>query len=63
MANRQLYDAAAKLPDADLPCGARRLLRLRAPNADHLLVTDRIWMRRLTGEGPTYTALDVVPFR
>ena len=29
---------------------------------NHLLVTDRIWMWRLTGEGPTYTALDVVPY-
>ena len=28
---------------------------------NHLLVGDRIWMRRFTGEGPTYTRLDEIP--
>ena len=61
-ANRRLYDAAAELPDADYraECGAFFGSVHRTLN--HLLVTDRIWMWRLSGDGPTYTALDVVPY-
>ncbi len=28
---------------------------------NHILVGDRVWMRRFTNEGPTYAALDAVP--
>jgi uncharacterized damage-inducible protein DinB len=59
-ANRRLYDAAAKLPDADYRAERGAFFGSVHRTLNHLLVTDRIWMRRLSGEGPTYTALDIV---
>src|SRR6185295_9749715 len=61
-ANRRLYDAAAKLPDADYRAERGAFFGSVHRTLNHLLVTDRIWMRRLTGEGPTYSALDVVAY-
>ena len=61
-ANQRLYDAAEKLPDADYRAERGAFFGSVHRTLNHLLVTDRIWMRRLTGEGPTYTALDVVPY-
>ena len=61
-ANRRLYDAAAKLPDADYRAERGAFFGSVHRTLNHLLVTDRIWMRRLTGEGPTYITLDVVPY-
>jgi uncharacterized damage-inducible protein DinB len=61
-ANRRLYDAAAKLPDGDYRAERGAFFGSVHRTLNHLLVTDRIWMRRLSGEGPTYTALDIVPY-
>lgn len=61
-ANRRLYDAAATLPDADYRAERGAFFGSVHRTLNHLLVTDRIWMRRLSGEGPTYSALDVVPY-
>jgi uncharacterized damage-inducible protein DinB len=51
-ANQRLYDDAASLPD-DL---RKRPIGLFFSSVhgtlNHLLVTDYIWMRRMTGEGP-----------
>jgi uncharacterized damage-inducible protein DinB len=59
-ANRRLYDAAANLPDSDYRAERGAFFGSVHRTLNHLLVTDRIWMRRLSGEGPTYTSLDLV---
>ena len=60
-ANRRLYDAAGTLPDADYRAERGAFFGSVHRTLNHLLVADRIWMRRFTGEGQTYTALDHVP--
>lgn len=61
-ANQRLYEAAGKLDDGQWlrDCGAFFGSMQRTLN--HLLVTDRIWLRRFTGEGPAHAGLDEVPF-
>lgn len=60
-ANRRLYDAVAKLPDADYRADHGAFFGSVHRTLNHILVTDRIWMNRFTKEGPTYAALDAVP--
>jgi uncharacterized damage-inducible protein DinB len=60
-ANRRLYDAAGKLSDADYRAERGAFFGSVHRTLNHLLVGDRIWMRRFTGEGPTYTKLDEIP--
>ena len=60
-ANRRLYDAAAKLPDADYRAERGAFFGSVHRTLNHLLVADRIWMRRFTNEGPIHTRLDEVP--
>jgi uncharacterized damage-inducible protein DinB len=59
-ANRRLYDAAAKLSDADYRADRGAFFGSLHRTLNHLLVADRIWMYRFTKEGPTYTALDTI---
>jgi uncharacterized damage-inducible protein DinB len=61
-ANRRLYAAAASMPEEDYRAERGAYFGSVHRTLNHLLVTDRIWMWRLSGEGPTYTALDVVPY-
>jgi uncharacterized damage-inducible protein DinB len=60
-ANRRMYDAAAKLPDADYRAERGAFFGSVHRTLNHLLVSDRIWMHRFTKEGPTYTKLDEIP--
>ena len=59
-ANGLIYDAASGLaPEAlETDHGAAFGSLIRTLN--HVLVADRIWMRRLTGRGETYDRLDLV---
>lgn len=61
-ANGRVYAAAGALDDYALrmDCGAFFGSVHRTLN--HLVVTDRIWMHRFTGDGPTHRALDEVPY-
>ena len=61
-ANERVYAAAGALDDYALrmDCGAFFGSVHRTLN--HLVVTDRIWMHRFTGAGPTHRALDEVPY-
>lgn len=59
-ANRRLYDATAKLSDADYRADHGAFFGSVHGTLNHLLVADRIWMRRLTGEGPSPAKLDVI---
>ncbi len=60
-ANARLYDAAAKLPEADYRADRGAFFGSLHGTLNHILVGDRIWMQRFTGEGPTYTDLDHRP--
>lgn len=59
-ANRHLYASAAELSDADYRSERGAFFGSVHRTLSHLLVSDRIWMRRFTGEGPTYPALDAL---
>ncbi len=60
-ANQRLYAAAAALSDAAYRANGGAFFGSVHGTLNHILVGDRIWMRRFTGEGPTYTDLDAVP--
>ena len=59
-ANRRLYTAVAGLPEADYKADRGVFFRSLEGTLNHLLVTDRIWMRRFSGEGPTYDRLGLI---
>jgi uncharacterized damage-inducible protein DinB len=61
-ANQRLYDAAAKLSDADYRADRGLFFRSVHGTLNHILVADRIWMKRFTGEGETYAKLDTILF-
>ena len=61
-ANRKLYDAAAALDDADYRADRGAFFKSIHGTLNHLVVTDRIWMRRFTGEGETYKQLNLILF-
>lgn len=59
-ANERLYDAAAKLSDADYRADQGAFFKSMHGTLNHLLVGDRIWMRRFTGEGELPPSLDAI---
>ena len=59
-ANARLYDAAATM-GADYAKDAGAFFGSMHGTLSHILVADRIWLRRLTGEGPEHRALDERP--
>ena len=61
-ANRRLYAAAAVLPDDDYRRPAGVYFNSLHGTLNHLLATDRIWMRRMTGTGDAPDKLDAILF-
>jgi uncharacterized damage-inducible protein DinB len=61
-ANRRLYDAAAGLEAASYRADRGAFFGSLHGTLNHLLATDRIWMRRLTGEGEAPARLDTILF-
>jgi uncharacterized damage-inducible protein DinB len=61
-ANLRLYDAAAAIPDRDYRADRGAFFKSLHGTLNHLLVGDRVWMRRLTGEGEAPTRLDAILF-
>jgi uncharacterized damage-inducible protein DinB len=61
-ANRRIYDAAARLADADYRGDRGAFFGSVHGTLNHLLATDRIWMRRFTGEGEAPDRLDAILF-
>lgn len=59
-ANARLYDAAAALSDEDYRADQGAFFRSLHGTLNHLLVTDRIWMQRFTGEGEAPNRLDAI---
>ncbi len=60
-ANARLYAAAAQLSDDDYRAERGAFFGSVHRTLSHILVADRIWMHRFTGEGPTYTDLEAIP--
>jgi uncharacterized damage-inducible protein DinB len=61
-ANQRLYNAAKTLPDAEYRADRGAFFKSLHGTLNHLVVADRIWMRRFTGAGPVQTRLDEILF-
>ena len=59
-ANERLYEAAAKLSDVDYRADRGAFFGSLHGTFNHLLVGDRIWMRRFTGAGEAPAKLDAI---
>jgi len=59
-ANAALYDAAAELPGEALARDMGAFFGSLIGTLNHLLVADRIWMKRFTGEGSAPATLDTI---
>jgi uncharacterized damage-inducible protein DinB len=58
--NERLYEAAAKVSDADYRADRGAFFKSLHGTLNHLLVADRIWMRRFTGAGDMPPGLDAI---
>jgi uncharacterized damage-inducible protein DinB len=61
-ANARLYDAAATLSPEQFGADRGAFFKSVKGTLNHLLVTDRIWQKRFTGEGEPPDRLDAVLF-
>ncbi|MGD9743229.1 MAG: DinB family protein [Dongiaceae bacterium] len=61
-ANRRIYEAVARLPDADYRADRGAFFGSLHGTLNHLLGTDRIWMRRFTGAGEA-PSLDLILYQ
>lgn len=59
-ANARLYDAATALKDTERKKDVKAYFRSLHGTLNHLLVADRIWLHRLTGEGELPARLDTI---
>ena len=59
-ANDRLYAAAAQLSDAEYRTDKGAFFKSMHGTLNHLLATDRIWMKRFTGEGEAPDRLDAI---
>lgn len=59
-ANNRVYAAALDLTDEEFSRPVGAVFGSLMGTLNHLLVTDRIWMKRFTGEGDAPTALDAI---
>jgi uncharacterized damage-inducible protein DinB len=59
-ANARLYEAGFTLGDADYRRDVGAFFKSLHGTLNHLLVTDRIWMKRLTGEGDHPAKLNAI---
>jgi uncharacterized damage-inducible protein DinB len=61
-ANRRIYAAAGELLEQDFNRDMGAFFRSAMGTLNHILVADRIWMKRFTGEGEAPGALDTMLF-
>ena len=59
-ANGRIYEAASSLTKEEFARDAGAFFKSMRGTLNHLLVTDRIWMKRFTGEGDAPAALDTI---
>lgn len=62
-ANAAIYDAAAELDGEEFTRDVSAFFKSMMGTLNHLLVTDRIWMLRFTGEGEAPRSLDAILYR
>jgi uncharacterized damage-inducible protein DinB len=62
-ANERLYDAAARVPDAEYRRDRGAFFGSLHGTLNHLLVGDRIWMHRFTGAGAAPNELDAILYK
>ncbi|UDL91414.1 DinB family protein [Mesorhizobium sp. PAMC28654] len=62
-ANGRIYEAAAELVDEEFNRNTGAFFGSMMGTLNHLLTTDRIWMKRFTGEGDAPTSLDAILHR
>ena len=58
--NKRLYDATARVDDADYRADRGAFFKSLHGTLNHLLVGDLIWMRRFTGQGEVPSSLDAI---
>jgi uncharacterized damage-inducible protein DinB len=61
-ANGRVYDGAAQLSDPEYRADRGAFFKSMHGTLNHLLVADRLWMRRFTGEGDAPSRLDAILF-
>jgi uncharacterized damage-inducible protein DinB len=59
-ANERLYEAVAGVSDADYRADRGAFFGSLHGTLNHLVVADRIWMRRFTRDGPVHTKLNEI---
>lgn len=59
-ANERIYNAAAKLSAEDYRADRGAFFKSMHGTLNHILVADRIWMKRFTGQGDAPAKLDVI---
>jgi uncharacterized damage-inducible protein DinB len=59
-ANERLYNAAAKLSTEEYRADRGAFFKSMHGTLNHILVADRIWMKRFTGQGDAPARLDAV---
>ncbi|MFU0503458.1 DinB family protein [Pseudaminobacter sp. NGMCC 1.201702] len=59
-ANRCIYDAASALSTEEFCRDAGAFFKSMMGTLNHLVATDRIWMKRFTGKGDAPAALDAI---
>lgn len=62
-ANRLVYDAAAHVGEEAVWADAGVAFTSLGGTLNHMLVADRIWLKRFTGQGEAATSLDTIHFR
>ena len=60
--NERIYDVATQLSDADYRADRGAFFRSVHGTLNHLLVTDRIWLKRFSGQGEAPNRLDAILF-
>ena len=61
-ANQRLYEAAAQLSDAQYRADGGAFFGSVHATLNHILVADRLWLRRITGSGDEPAGLDAILF-
>lgn len=61
-ANGRIYAAAGELGEDELDRDMGAFFKSMTGTLNHILVADRIWLKRFTGEGEAPASLDAVPF-
>jgi uncharacterized damage-inducible protein DinB len=62
-ANRRLYDGAGELSTDELERNVGAFFGSMLGTLNHIVVADRIWMKRFTGVGDAPAALDAILYR